>query len=235
MPQGKRVTKHYAGAADAMRQDMRTMHGHYLTYEDKFRDLNPEFDADYGAHWLAALDAADTATPHAARVGELKEHTVAVDTVMDQAQAALQTLFYYVGRAFPGNVGRLDQYGRRTYAAARDNQDKMRTLLTTAHAAATRDQAALATKGYPAAQLAALGTLGEQLTTANTTQEVKKGTNTEDTDHYLTLQNLAYGYGQEVSAAAKVLFAQDAATRQLFRLTDGADAPAQPGPATPTA
>ncbi|MDB5269732.1 MAG: hypothetical protein JWP58_2772 [Hymenobacter sp.] len=35
----------------------------------------------------------------------------------------------------------------------------------------------------------------------------------------MTTQNLAYGYGQEASAAAKILFAEDAATLKLFRLS----------------
>lgn len=194
------------------------MHTHYVARAAAFGAFNPEFDADFGAHWLAALDLADTTPDHAVRVGELKEDTAEVQTTMTQAQGALQTLFYFVGRAFPHNAGRLDQYGRRTYVAARSQHDLMRTLLQTAFTTATRDHVALALKGYTPAQVAALGTLAGQLTGTNTTQEVKKGTNTEEADHYLTVQNLAYGFGQEVSAAAKVLFAPDAATLDLFRL-----------------
>lgn len=205
-----------------MRQQMRTMHAHYEANQADFQAFNPAFDAAFGAHWLAALDAADAAPTHEVRAGELKEHTAAVLDMMAQAQRAVQTLFYYVGQAFPHNAGRLDQYGRRGYAAARDSQDKMRTLLATAVASATRDQAALAAAGYSAAQLAALSALADQLSAANTTQEVKKGANAEGSDDYVTAQNLAYGYGQQVSAAAKVLFADDATTLALFRLGGGA-------------
>ncbi|GAB3576664.1 hypothetical protein GCM10027345_13580 [Hymenobacter daeguensis] len=208
-----------------MRQDMRTMYQHYLTHQAAFQTFNPEFDAAFGTDWLAAIDTADTTPPGAVRVGELKEDTAEVGNTMAQAQAAIQSLFYFVGRAFPHNAGRLATYGRSTYDAARDNHDKMRALLQTAFTSATRDKTALATKGYTPAMLAALGALVEQLTDTNTTQEVKKGTNTEEGDHYVTTQNLAYGYGQEVSAAAKVLFAEDAATLRLFRLT-GPAAPA---------
>ena len=70
-------------------------------------------------------------------------------------------------------------------------------------------------------------------TTTNTTQEVTKGTNTEGTDHYITIQNLAYGYGQEVSAAAKALFATDKATQGLFRLNSGGPGPDTAGPPPP--
>jgi hypothetical protein len=228
------VLRHYSQPDAAMRQDMRTMHGHYLAHEAKFRAFNPDFDQDFGAEWLAALDLADKTPDHTVRTGELQEETAEVDDVMVRAQRAAQTLFYYVGRAFPGNAGRMNTYGRKTYDAARDNQDKMRTLLENAFAAATRDHAALAAKGYTAAQLADLGALAEELTSANTDQELKKGTNTEGRDHYVTVQNHAYGYGQETNAAAKMLFVDDAATQKLFRLGGGSDAAAAKAkPASP--
>lgn len=220
------MLRHYISADADMRQQLRTMYGHYLTNQAAFQAFSPEFDAAFATHWLAALDLADTTPTHAVRVGELKENTAAVETVMSQAQQAVQALFYFVGRAFPHNAGRLDQYGRRTYAAARDDHDKMRTLLQTAFTAATHDHAELAAKGYGATQLAALGTLAGQLTATNTTQEIKKGSNTEGADHYVTVQNLAYGFGQQASAAAKVLFATDATKLKTFRLS--ATAPTGP-------
>lgn len=236
MPTTTDVVRHYTMADAIMRQNMRTMHGHYLTHQAKFQAFNPDFDADFGTEWLAALDLADTTPDHRVRTGELQENTAEVEDVMVRARRAAQTLFYYVGRAFPGNAGRMAAYGRNTYDAARDHHEKMRTLLASAFAAATRDHAALAAKGYTAAQLAELNTLAQELTTTNTAQEMKKGTNTEDRDHYVTVQNHAYGYGQEVNAAAQQLFADDKATQKLFRLSgDGAgpDAAKASPPAKP--
>lgn len=225
MKRAATVLRHYHEADATMRQDMRTMHAHYLTHQAVFAVFNPEFGAAFGPDWLTAIDTADTTSIGAVRVAELKENTAQVQDTMGLAQAAIQTLFYYGGRAYPHNASRLDQYGRRLYEAARNNHDKMRTLLETAFKAATRDKTTLATKGYTPAQLAGLNTLALQLNETNTTQEVKKGSNTEDGDHYLTIQNLAYGYGQEVSAAAKIIFADNAATLKLFRLS-GPAAPA---------
>ncbi|MBO2011519.1 hypothetical protein [Hymenobacter negativus] len=218
------IKRHYTIADATMRQDMRTMHEHYASHAAAFQAFNPEFDAAFGTDWLAAIDAADAEPDHTVRTGELMEDTAEVTDVMDRARAGVQTLFYYVGRAFPHNAGRMATYGRSSYEAARKQHDQMRSLLQTAFTSATRDHAALAAKGYTAAQLAALGTLVTELADTNTTQEVTKGTNTEGRDHYVTVQNLAYGYGQEVSAAAKVLFAADAATLKLFRLSGPAPA-----------
>ncbi len=227
MKQATAVLRHYSDTDAAMRQHMRTMCEHFTANQAAFQGFSPAFDADFGPHWLAALDVADDAPTHEVRIGELKEDTAAVTGTMDRARQAVQQVFYFVGRAFPHNVGRLDQYGRRSYAKARNQHDQMRTLLQTAFASATRDQAELATEGYTPAQLAALGALVGQLADTNTTQEVTKGQNTEGSDDYLTVQNIAYGFGQEVSAAAKVLFADNAATRGLFRLGSGpAPAPA---------
>ena len=222
MKRATTVLRHYSQPDATMRQDMRTMFEHYTAKQAAFMAFNPEFDAAFGTDWLAAIDLADATPIGAVRVAELKEDTAEVTDTMELARTAVQSVFYFVGRAYPHNAGRLEQYGRSTYVAARDNHDKMRTLLQTAFTSATRDKVALAAKGYSAAQLAALGTLVTQLTDTNTTQEVKKGTNTEEGDHYLTIQNLAYGFGQEVSAAAKVLFAEDEATRNLFRLSGAA-------------
>ncbi|WP_046244514.1 hypothetical protein [Hymenobacter terrenus] len=218
MKRATAVLRHYSQPDATMRQDMRTMYEHYIARQAAFQAFDPEFDATFGPDWLVALNTADTTPDHSVRVGDLKEDTDDVEDVMEQARRAVQTVFYYVGRAFPNNAGRLATYGRSTYAAARNNHNKMRTLLQTAFTSATRDQAALAAKGYSAEQLAALGSLVAELTATNTTQEVTKGTNTEQSDHYITVQNLAYGFGQEVSAAAKLLFAADAATLALFRL-----------------
>lgn len=225
MQQPTVVVRHYHEADATMRQDMRTMHGHFAAHAAEFAAFNPEFAVPFATDWLAAIGLADTTPDHTVRTGELVEDTDAVETAMTQAQAAVQTLFYYVGRAFPHNVGRLTTYGRGDYEAARKQHDKMRSLLDKAFAAATLDKVALAAKGYTPAQLANLGTLESQLTDTNTTQGMKKGTNVEGTEHYLTVQNLAYGYGQEVSAAAKVRFAADAATLKLFRLGGPALAP----------
>jgi hypothetical protein len=219
MKRAASVLRHYTDSDATMRQNMRTMHEHYASKQADFLAFNPEFDVAYGAEWLAAIDLADATLPGTVRRGELKEDTAAVLAVMEQAREALQTLYYYVGRTFPGNEGRLDQYGRRAYQAGRNSQDKMRTLLEIALTTATADKLALAAKGYGAPQLAALGTLAEQLTATNTEQEVQKGRNTESSDHYVSVQNRAYDFGREVSAAAKVLYAADAATLGLFRLS----------------
>jgi hypothetical protein len=224
MKRAAAVLRRYSDPDATMRQTMRTMYAHFAANQAAFQAFNPHFDATFGQAWLAALDAADAATTHEVRVGELKEDTATVAAVMEQAQQAVQQLFYFVGQAFPRNAGRLDQYGRRTYEKARNSHDLMRTLLQTALASATRDHAELAAHGYTAAQLARLASLSAELTDTNTTQEVKKGQNTEGSDAYLTLQNRAYGYGQEVSAAAKVLFGGEAARARLFRLTAGAPA-----------
>ncbi|MBG8552636.1 hypothetical protein [Hymenobacter guriensis] len=228
MEHAEPITRLYTGSDATMRQQMRTMQGHYLTDQAAFAAFNPSFTAAFGTSWAAALDAADAATPGAGRVGELKEDTQAVEAVMEKARTQVQGLFYFVEQAYPGNKARLDQYGKKLYEKARNNHDKMRELLELAATAAERDKVALAAKGFSAAKLTALKAFPDQLTQANTTQEMKKGTNVEDGDGFVQLQNAAYGFGRQVSEAAKVAFAGDYAKQQLYRLT----APAAAGPET---
>ncbi|MDB5271377.1 MAG: hypothetical protein JWP58_4417 [Hymenobacter sp.] len=216
----------YIVADATMRQDQRTMHAHYLNHEAAFRAFNPEFDAGFGGRWLAAIEAAEHAPGHTERTGALMELTTGQTAAMDQARQALQRLFYFVGQAFPGIVGHLDQYGRRGYLAARKQTDKMGGLLQIAFAAATRDADALAAKGFSAALLAELGALATALPAAATAKAIQKGTNAEDHARYVAAQNAAYAYGQAASAAAKICFTERA-TIALFRL----GSPAGHGPA----
>lgn len=223
-----RIQPHYTTASAVMRQRMRTMLGLYTLHKTTFEGFSPEFDTDFAADWLAAIEAAESEEQGAARTAQLQEDTAEVELHMAQARTELQTLFYFVGRTYPGNAARLDEYGRRKYEAARNSHELMDALLEQALKAATRDHLALAAKGYTAARLDALDTLEEELTEANTDQEIKKGTNLEATDHYITAQNLAYSFGQQVSEASKILFMANATLLDIFRLGPGE------GPATET-
>jgi hypothetical protein len=94
----------------------------------------------------------------------------------------------------------------------------MRALLPTAISSATRDQTELAKHGFGAEKLAALQQLAKDLDRADTTQELRKGSNTEGADSYVRLQNAAYSFGQQVSKAAKVAFVAEPLKQQLYRL-----------------
>jgi len=220
----------YSGADSEMRQAMRAMHGHYLTDQEALGAFNPTFTAAFGTQWLAALVVAEKAKPGVALREDLKENTQEVEALMEKARNEVQTLFYYVEQAFPGNAARLDQYGKKQYPSARKKHDKMCALLALATEAATRDQSALAAKGFTADRLAALLQLAKDLQAADTAQEMRKGTNTEGSDDYVHLQNAAYKFGQQVSKAAKVAFFQDPVKQKLYRLSD--DAPLD-GPGIP--
>ncbi|MCB2378131.1 hypothetical protein LGH70_11090 [Hymenobacter sp. BT635] len=223
MKKNKPEVRQYLSTDSKMRQDMRTMHGHYLTDLAKFTAFNPTFTAAFGQQWLAALEAAETTPSGTALRSDLKEDTQAVTALMELARTQVQSLFYYVEQAFPGNTGRLDQYGKKQYAQARQKHDKMRALLPGAISSATRDQAELTKHGFSQEKLAALQQLAKSLDQADTEQEMRKGSNTEGTDDYVRLQNAAYNFGQQLSKAAKVAFVSEPLKQQLYRL-------AAPGP-----
>jgi hypothetical protein len=217
----------YTGADDAMRQGQRTLREHYTANAKAFEKFNPAvFTEDYAARWSTAQEAADTADPGSVRAGTLHEDTTAVEGKMAEARTAVQRLFYAAGQAYPGNPGRLNQYGKNRYEQARDSHDHMITLLDLAHDAANRplDALALAKHGWGITATAGLETLGLALAGANTTQETQKGTGVEDGQTYIVQQNGLYRFGQQASLGAKTLFADDFPKRQLFALTEGGDA-----------
>jgi hypothetical protein len=225
----------YPGSDAAMRSRMRTMHGHYLTDAATFAALNPDLGGTFGTSWLAALEAADKAPNVDVRRGELSEDTAAVGSGMERARRMAQSVFYYVEQAFPNNKGRLNQYGKDRYRDAYGDPEEMRTLLDMAAQAAERDKVELAAKGFGAQALADLKALADQLDQIDTTQEMQKGTNQEGTDTYVQVQNRAFSFGQQLNKAAKVVFADNDTSRQLYRLSDAEpDAPEVPAakPAT---
>lgn len=228
MKRAVRVKRLYQGAHAVMRQRMRTMQGHYVANQPALEGFNPQFTVGFGTAWLTGIDTADTTPPPAVGIGELTDETADVEGWMAAARQQTQSLFYYVGQAFPGKAGMLTQYGQHLYEQARKKHEQMRALLALALVSATRDQVALAAKGFGADKLAALGLLATDLTTSVTSQEQQKGENVDSTDDYQEIQNLAYSPGQAVSEAAKILFADDYGKLELFRLGDG------PGPTTET-
>ncbi|UOQ72111.1 hypothetical protein [Hymenobacter cellulosilyticus] len=235
MKKNKPEVRQYLSTDSKMRQEMRTMHGHYLTDLAAFTAFNPTFTAAFGQQWLAALEAAEQATSGNLLRADLREDTQTVESLMEQSRTQVQALFYYVEQAFPKNPGRLDQYGKKQYAQARQKHDKMRALLSTALSAATRDQDELSKHGFTAAKLATLEQLSKDLDRADTTQEIRKGANTEGSDDYVRLQNAAYSFGQQLSKAAKVAFATAPVKQKLYRLAK-AEAPednASPKPGEP--
>ncbi|RYU79895.1 hypothetical protein [Hymenobacter persicinus] len=230
MPKLKPEIRLFPTSDSKMRQDMRTMHRHYLADLPAFTAFNPTFSAAFGAQWGAALDAAEAATPGRILRGSLKEDTQTVDALMDQARTQLQALFYYVEQAFPRNPGRLDQFGKKQYGPARQQHDKMRALLPGAIQAAERDLAELTKHGFSAAKLAALTQLAQDLAAADTDQEMRKGTNLEGADDYVRLQNAVYRFGQQVSKAAKVALTAEPVKQQLYRLSERAEKGPHDGP-----
>jgi len=234
MATSKLPTRAYGGSDAAMQQRQRTLRGHFTTHAAEFAAFNPTLSAAFGQQWAAAQAAAEAAPAGEARQGQLMADTQAVDAAMEQARQQVQQLFYYVGQAFPRNAGRLATYGKPAYDKARNSHERMISLLKQASDAAATDQAALTGQGWAPAQTTALATLGTQLATANTAQEQQKGSGVEGGQTYLGLQNALYAYGQQVSLAAKILYAANPGRRQLFDLTpdaDGGPTPPAPSPA----
>ncbi|UOQ52891.1 hypothetical protein [Hymenobacter cellulosivorans] len=230
MSKKKPEVRQYLSTDSKMRQDMRTMHGHYLTDLAAFTAFNPTFTAAFGQQWLAALEAAEQATSGTTLRGDLKEDTQTVESLMEQARTQVQALFYYVEQAFPKNPGRLDQYGKKQYTQARQKHDKMRALLPTALSAATRDLTELSKHGFTAAKLEALEQLTKDLDRADTAQEIRKGANTEGSNDYVRLQNHAYSFGQQLSKAAKRAFESDPLKQKRYRLAEAEVAVGSAGP-----
>ncbi len=221
----------YRESAPAMRERLRVLALNFPSHQSAFAALNPLFvGAGFGAGLALAAKNAEQVRDFDSRVAAGQQATYAEADALAACRPRCQGLFYAVRQAWPATgpggkatqAARLKEFGQDKYAVAREVPAQMAALI---------EQAALAyaTPGYAAA-LAAVGWLADPqqkaLTTAAQTlrnaaaqQGRQSGVNAEDAGTYYLAQNQLYWFGQQLSEAAELVFAEEPALRAQFRLS----------------
>ena len=219
-------------SAAAMRERLRVMGLSFADHQAAFAELNPYFG---GPDFLAGLQvAAEYATKQ-------KDHDTRVAAGMGATQAELaaladcrrrcQALFYAIRQTWPATTPfekatqetHLKAFGQPKYAAAREQPARLVALIEQAALAFQElppaDATQLAAKGWAALQQTALVTSGAALAGAGATQGHQSGVNAGEAAAYYLAQNQLYWFGQQLSEAAELVFADEPKTRDLFRVT----------------
>ncbi|TGE25883.1 hypothetical protein E5K00_12050 [Hymenobacter aquaticus] len=175
-----------------------------------FKALLPD---EYGVNFLpdyaARLAAADKLTSTDAARAQGTQITKRIKSTSAQLPGLLDHLEARVRRAAPLTVP-ATSFGIKEVRAARNSgdmerlEDRLKTLLQNLDA----NQAALAAKGHPAADTAALRTLHTDLAQDTTLQDLHQTSNQGLTADNLTTLNHLYALMTEVLADGKSLYAR---------------------------
>ena len=218
-------------SAPKMRLRLGTIDLNFGVHQADFAALNPVFA---GPDFVAGLSlAAEAAT----KVKDYETREAADQNTSHSAQDALvacrprcQALFYAVKMTWPltGPGGkatqqaRLQAFGQDKYDVAREQPARMVALI---------EQAALAyaTPGYAAAlaptgwlavpQQKGLTDAAQLLRDAAAVHGRQGGANAEDATAYYLAQNRLYWFGQQLSEAAEIIYADQPELRDQFRLS----------------
>ena len=215
-------------SAPLMRERLRVMGLNFGPLQSKFAELNPLFDGpEFAAGLALAADAATKVKDFDTRVAARMETTHSEDDALAACRPRCQALFYAVRQAWPATAphgkaaqeAKLKEFGQDKYAAAREQPARMVALIEQASLAVADHTATLAAHGWGAPQQAALVAAGQALSAASAVQGHQGGLNATEAGAYYLAQNQLYWFGQQLSEAADIAFADEPALRDQFRLS----------------
>ncbi|MBC7447987.1 MAG: hypothetical protein H7330_07995 [Hymenobacteraceae bacterium] len=218
-------------SAPAMRERLRVLALNFSTHQSAFAGLNPLFAGPgFGAGLTQAVKNAEQVRDFDSRVAAGQQATNTEAEALAACRPRCQGLFYAVRQAWPATGpggkatqgARLKEFGQDKYAAAREVPAQMAALIEQAALAYTTPgyAAALAAVGWLAdPQQKALTAAAQTLRNAAAQQGRQSGVNAEDAGTYYLAQNQLYWFGQQLSEAAELVFADEPAVRTQFRLS----------------
>ena len=172
------------------------------------------YDIDIDAAWLTAMQAAIddlNATPAPVEnTGILKDITADVNAKMAEARTTMQDLLFVVKKAFPGQDGKLDSYGKKDFEKARNDQQLMLATMARANRLMAADSAALIAKGWLQSKIDAFGALYTALLELDQDQEKQKGDKSDDTSVFYEKANIVWdNYVMRIHEAGTIAFRDD--------------------------
>jgi hypothetical protein len=195
----------------------------HTNLEEQLPLFNARFafiNSAFAAQFKNAIDIADN-MPSDESVLDLQQITTAqLYSQMQLARNAYNSLLTYVKLAFPKRADVKELFGNKKYTAARFNLLKMKELLELAHAMAQKPEykTPLINKGYTQADIDELAAIIQNLKAANLNQETAKAQRYTTTFNRIQACNSVYDYMQQINKASKVVFMNNYAMLQHFKL-----------------
>ena len=187
-------------------------------FVERFFDLNDPFAQE----WSAATTFAQQLSPDYVTVNEQANETKILKTLMQQGRNLFQTVILYARLAFPDDRAVLDLFGQPQYRGVRSNHLKLPLLLRSTFTQVSKPEykPALLAKGLKEAEIALLDSLAGDIIAQGDVQQNAKKARLRATNQRIVAMNVVWEKMSLVFRCSKLLFHDDAARYNLFRIID---------------
>lgn len=187
-------------------------------FTERFFDLNDPFVQE----WTAATNFAKKLPPDYVTVNEQANETKILKTLMQQGRNLFQTVILYARLAFPDDGAVLQLFGQPQYRGVRSNHLKLPLLLRSAFTQVSKPEykPALLAKGLKEAEIALLDSLAGAIIAQGDVQQNAKKARLRATNQRIIAMNVVWEKMSLVCRCAKLLFHDDVARYNLFRIID---------------
>lgn len=183
-----------------------------------FTAFDPIFTEDYVTQIQQASDNARAVPTDEILVDQLGGKTQDVKTALKDCYRDYQTIAYYVGRAFKGNLSVQNEFGKNDIRKARDNQPKMIVFMDMLVKTAAKYSTELLNAGCPQALIDGLTAKADTLRNANSGQEGFKKDRGVSTQKRIELMNQLYELLKPLHEAATILYRDDPAKLKIYTM-----------------
>ena len=202
----------------------------FIANKSSFVVRFPQFADPFSLEWANAIAAARGIMPDYVSVANQSNQTEALEALMEKGRDIYRTLILCAKLAFPNDASILHTMGNSKYNTASRNHLKFPVLLRTAYDVASKPEykAALLSHGLKENELNELKTLSSSIVDQTVLQQNAKIERSLDLDLRVTTMNAVWEKMSLVCQCAKLIFQNDAARYELFKLSEGTGAAPKP-------
>lgn len=181
-----------------------------------FTAFDPDLNATFNTNWLAAIEAAVTATNSETVDDEMQLLTQATLQAMVNCQRKYIEVKYYFGKAFPGNKPVMKEMGTDDYKRARERQMRMVFFMDNLFTKASKYKVQLIAKGYTQPKIDEIDTLRQALQAANKAQNAFSKGRPVLSQERENIYNACYNFTRQVCDAADSVYYDNEVLQKLF-------------------
>ena len=210
------VHRVYNLADAALIQWIRKMHALLLLYLAEFTAYDLLFDALYATALNTEIDDAEALPDDPIVLGQQKALTEQVVANMILARDKFQHIKRFAKKAFPDSYAVWDEFGFSRYDEARNVQAKMILFLRDLHVTAEKYKTELIAVNFTQPMIDEILTIHGQLTSSDSSQEVKKETRSVETEVRVEAYNALYVKGADLCESGQYIYRSDPAKYNMF-------------------
>ncbi|MBE0651897.1 MAG: hypothetical protein IH595_13795 [Bacteroidales bacterium] len=183
-----------------------------------FTAFDPIFTGDYVNQIKLASDNARAVPPDEIIVDQLGGKTQKVKTALTDCYNDYQTIAYFAGRAFKGNVSVQNEFGKNDIRKARNSQPKMIIFMDLLITTVAKYSAELLQAGCSQELMDGLAAKADVLRNANSGQEGFKKGRGVSTQNRIQLMNSLYELLKPLNEAANIIFRDNPAKMKIYTM-----------------